>query len=44
MYNNNFAAVCDNGCGTNMECTQPNNCTCIGGWSGYDCLTGIGSV
>ena len=24
-----------------MECTQPNTCSCIEGWTGSDCLTGI---
>ena len=24
-----------------MECTAPNTCTCVTGWTGSDCLSGI---
>ena len=24
-----------------MKCTAPENCTCVPGWTGQDCLTGI---
>ena len=34
-------AICDTQCDTNMECTAPNTCTCMTGWTGNDCLTGI---
>ena len=36
-YNN--TAICNFSCGTNKECTAPNNCTCVSGWMGSDCLT-----
>ena len=34
-------AICNLACTTNMECTSPNTCTCIEGWEGADCLSGI---
>ena len=36
-YNN--IAICSSPCGTNKQCTAPNNCTCVSGWRGSDCLT-----
>ena len=33
-------AICTGGCGLNMNCTAPENCTCVQGWTGQDCLTG----
>ena len=36
-YNN--TAICSSPCGTNKQCTAPNNCTCVSGWTGSDCLT-----
>ena len=24
-----------------MECSAPDTCTCVSGWTGSDCLTGI---
>ena len=38
---NLILANCFSSCGNNMECTAPNNCTCMTGWTGSDCLTGI---
>ena len=35
-----FVAICTGGCGVNKECTAPENCTCVQGWTGQDCLTG----
>ena len=34
-------AICTGGCGVNKECTAPNTCTCVQGWTGQDCLTGM---
>ena len=34
-------AICSGGCGTNQNCTAPETCTCVEGWTGQDCLTGI---
>ena len=34
-------AICDPVCGFHKECTAPNNCTCVSGWDGYNCLSGI---
>ena len=36
-YNN--TAICSSPCGTNKQCTAPNNCTCVRGWTDSDCLT-----
>ena len=36
-----LVAICTGGCGVNMNCTAPENCTCVQGWTGQDCLTGI---
>ena len=33
--------ICATPCDTNEECTAPNTCTCMTGWTGCDCLTGI---
>lgn len=34
-------AICDDGCGEDMECTEPNICSCIDGWSGSNCSIGM---
>ena len=34
-------AICGSPCGTNKQCTAPDTCTCVSGWSGNDCLTGL---
>ena len=36
-YNN--TAICSSPCGTNKQCTAPDTCTCVSGWTGSDCLT-----
>ena len=36
-----LVAICTGGCGVNKECTAPDTCTCVQGWTGQDCLTGI---
>ena len=36
-----LVAICTGGCGMNKECTAPQRCTCVQGWTGEDCLTGI---
>ena len=36
-----ITAICSLPCGTNKNCTAPDNCTCINGWTGSDCLTRI---
>ena len=33
-------AICNPVCGINKECTAPNNCTCVSGWDGCNCLSG----
>ena len=33
--------ICAQSCGTNKECSSPDTCTCVSGWTGADCLTGI---
>ena len=38
---NLHVAICYPSCGTNKECSAPNTCTCVSGWTGNDCLTGI---
>ena len=38
---NLYAAICSPSCGTNKQCTAPDTCTCISGWTGNDCLTGM---
>ena len=35
-----LVAICTGGCGVNKQCTAPENCTCVQGWTGQDCLTG----
>ena len=35
-----YTVICTGGCGVNKECTGPENCTCVQGWTGQDCLTG----
>ena len=37
FYNN--TVFCSSPCGTNKQCTAPNNCTCVIGWMSSDCLT-----
>ena len=37
-------AICTGGCGVNKECTAPQSCTCVPGWTGQDCLTGTGML
>ena len=34
-------AICSGGCETNQQCTAPETCTCVEGWTDQDCLTGI---
>ena len=34
-------AICSSSCGTNKQCTAPDTCTCVSGWTGSNCLTGI---
>ena len=38
-YNN--TTICSTPCGTNKQCTAPDTYTCVSGWTGNDCLTGI---
>ena len=37
----NFIAICNSTCGTNKQCSAPDTCTCVNGWTGSDCLTGF---
>ena len=37
----NKTAICIPPCGTNKQCTVPNTCTCVSGWTGINCSTGI---
>ena len=37
----NNSAICSTPCGTNKQCTAPDNCTCVSGWTGSNCLTGF---
>ena len=39
MISYNNTAICSSPCGTNKQCTAPNNCTCVNGWTDSDCLT-----
>ena len=32
---------CSPSCGTNKECTSPNTCTCVDGWTESNCDIGI---
>ena len=32
-------AICSSTCGTNKQCTAPDTCTCVSGWTGSNCLT-----
>ena len=34
-------AVCDDSCHHCITCDSPNSCTCLNGWTGSNCCTGI---
>ena len=40
LFHFTYIAVCPDKCGHCLECIEPGNCTCLEGWTGYDCCEG----